>query len=100
MDTISPNELRDAEGLEAWDLVPAVIRRTYRTGSLAAGLAFANRIGDAADEANHHPEILITYPTVTITLTSHDADGLTDRDLSLARRIDRIAAQLDIGSED
>lgn len=100
METISPNELRAAEDLGGWDLVPAVIRRTYRTGSLAAGLAFANRVGEAADEANHHPDLLITYPTITVTLTSHDADGLTDRDLSLARRIDRIASQLDLSADD
>jgi 4a-hydroxytetrahydrobiopterin dehydratase len=41
-----------------------------------------------AEQVDHHPDILIQYDRVTLTLTSHDAQGLTERDLALARRID------------
>lgn len=99
MDTISPNELSTAQGLEGWEPVPAMIRRTYRTGSLSAGLDLAERIGEAADEANHHPDLEITYPSVTVTLTTHDAGGLTQLDLDLARTIDRIAADRGIEAD-
>lgn len=100
MDTISPEEFHRADGLAGWALIPAMIRRTYRTGSLSAGLEFARRIGTVADEANHHPDLTITYPSVEVSLTSHDADGLTDRDLALAREIDRIADELDLSVDD
>lgn len=98
MDTLTPDQVRDAEGLERWEVVPASIRLTYDTGSLADGLAFANRIGEIADEANHHPDLEITYPSVTVTLTTHDAGGITELDVDLARRIDEIARELGIGS--
>jgi 4a-hydroxytetrahydrobiopterin dehydratase len=45
-------------------------------------------VAAAAEAANHHPDMLIQYRQVTLTLTSHDAGGLTDRDFRLARRID------------
>jgi 4a-hydroxytetrahydrobiopterin dehydratase len=50
-------------------------------------MAFANRVAALAEEANHHPDILIEYDTVTLTLSSHDVGGLTERDFRLAARI-------------
>ena len=45
----------------------------------------------AAEEANHHPDITLTYPEVIVTLSSHDVGGITSRDLDLARTIERFA---------
>lgn len=57
------------------------------------------RIGAAADEANHHPNLTITYPRVHVLLTTHDAHGLTTRDVGLARTISAIAVELAITAE-
>jgi len=51
-------------------------------------IVFVNRIASIADHFNHHPDIDIRYATVTVTLTTHDAGGLTDRDLDVAEQID------------
>ena len=64
--------------------------------SFAAGIAFAVRIGEAADAANHHPDLTITYPSVAVSITTHDAGGLTDLDVDLARTISAIARDLDV----
>ena len=54
-------------------------------------MAFVNRVAEAANSANHHPDIhLEAYKTVRIVLTTHVADGLTDADVDLARRIDNL----------
>jgi 4a-hydroxytetrahydrobiopterin dehydratase len=50
-----------------------------------------NRVADLAEEANHHPDILISYNQVTFTLTTHDAGGITEKDFDLAQRIETIA---------
>jgi 4a-hydroxytetrahydrobiopterin dehydratase len=47
-----------------------------------------NRVAGLAEAMNHHPDILVNYSRVTLTLTSHDAGGLTDRDFRLAGQID------------
>ena len=50
-----------------------------------------NRIADAAEEANHHPDITVSYNKVTLALISHDSGGVTNRDLKMAARINEIA---------
>ena len=50
---------------------------------------WVNAVAEAATSADHHPDMLIAFNRVTLTLTSHDAGGLTERDFALARTIDR-----------
>lgn len=89
-----PDPMSDAEARErlaalaGWERDGATIRRVYRFDTYAAGVAFANHVAKLADAADHHPDILIGYRQVTLTLTSHDAGGLTNRDFELAARID------------
>ncbi|GAA1478079.1 VOC family protein [Nocardioides aestuarii] len=66
----------------------------FRTGDFVSGLAFATRVTEAAEEANHHPDLDLRYPHVDVDLMSHDVRGTTARDLRLARRISEIAAEL------
>lgn len=68
----------------------------FATGDFATGLELVDRIGASAEEANHHPDLTLTYPEVTVTLSSHDVGGLTSRDLDLARRAGEHAAALDV----
>jgi 4a-hydroxytetrahydrobiopterin dehydratase len=94
---LTADEVREAPGLEDWRHLLTGIRARFRTGDFATGLALVDRIGAAAEEANHHPDISLTYPEVIVTLSSHDVGGITTRDLDLARRISGFAA--DLGAE-
>ncbi|HEY7412490.1 MAG TPA: 4a-hydroxytetrahydrobiopterin dehydratase [Vicinamibacteria bacterium] len=77
--------------LPEWKRDGAWIRRTWTFPSFTDGIAFANRVAEAAEKADHHPDILIEYKKVTLSLTSHDSGGLTDRDFRLAARLDALA---------
>jgi 4a-hydroxytetrahydrobiopterin dehydratase len=82
-----------AAGLTDWRQVWSLLRARFRTGDFATGLALVDRIGAAAEEANHHPDVTLTYPEVLVTLSSHDVGGITSRDLDLARTISEYAAE-------
>ncbi|MCC6429092.1 MAG: 4a-hydroxytetrahydrobiopterin dehydratase [Phycisphaerales bacterium] len=71
-----------------WTNTGEAIQRTIQFPDFAAAMAFVNRIAAAAEQAQHHPDILIRYNKVTFTLSTHDAAGLTKRDFDFARRID------------
>ncbi len=63
--------------------------RDYEFKDFAAAMAFVNQVADAAEEANHHPDILVHgWNKVRLTLTTHSAGKLTDNDRALAERID------------
>lgn len=94
---LTATEVREAPGLEDWRHLLTGIRARFRTGDFATGLQLVDRIGAAAEEANHHPDISLTYPEVIVTLSSHDVGGITSRDLDLARKISGFAA--DLGAE-
>jgi 4a-hydroxytetrahydrobiopterin dehydratase len=74
--------------LPGWAREGRAIARTYRFPDFRAALAFVNRVGDLAERQNHHPDIAIHYSEVTLTLWSHDAGGVTERDFRLAAAID------------
>lgn len=75
-------------GLPGWERRGDSIRRDYRFADFAQALAFVNRVGTLAEEANHHPDIELRWGRVVVSLTTHDAGGISQRDLDLARRID------------
>jgi 4a-hydroxytetrahydrobiopterin dehydratase len=95
---LSATQVREA-GLAGWRQIHRRIKARFRTGDFATGLALVKKIGAAAEAANHHPDIQLTYSDVIVTLTSHDVRGITSRDLDLARRISRHAAELGIRSD-
>ncbi|MGP6174832.1 4a-hydroxytetrahydrobiopterin dehydratase [Corynebacterium sp. A21] len=90
---LSPAQIIDA-ALSGWHQVDDTIQATFKTGDFATGLRLVNLIGAAAEAANHHPDITLTYPTLAITLSSHDVGGLTSRDVDLARQINEYAEEL------
>ena len=98
-DTLTSTQVSESEGLEDWRVLLRSLHSSFKTGSMAKGLDFASRVGAAADEANHHPDLTVTYPRVHVLLTTHDADGLTQRDVDLARKISAIAKELGIAAE-
>lgn len=89
---LTHREIADA-GLADWRQVLGNLKARFKTGDFATGLALVDRIGAAAEEANHHPDISLTYPEVLVTLSSHDVGGITSRDLDLARMISGFAAE-------
>ncbi len=90
---LTHDQILDA-GIDDWRKVLNRLRARFRTGDFATGVALVDRIGAAADEADHHPDVSLTYPEVIVTLSSHDVGGITSRDIDLARRISGFAAEL------
>jgi 4a-hydroxytetrahydrobiopterin dehydratase len=76
--------------LPVWQLAGNNIERTIAFADFPAAIAFVNRIADAAEKANHHPDIDIRWNKVRLALSSHDAGGLTERDFKLAGVIDSL----------
>lgn len=74
--------------LPGWAREGRQIRRTYGFDSFPAAIAFVNRVAGLAELQDHHPDILIEYRRVTLTLSSHDEGGLTVRDLRFAEALD------------
>lgn len=79
-------ELRKLAG---WSLQGEAISKLYSWPSFPEAMTFVNRVADLAEEADHHPDILINYRRVTLSLATHSAGGITQKDLDLAEKIDR-----------
>ncbi len=63
--------------------------REWRFGDFAEAIEFVNRVAELAEEANHHPDILVHgWNKVRLMLTNHSAGGLTEADFALAKRLD------------
>ncbi|MEF8781201.1 MAG: 4a-hydroxytetrahydrobiopterin dehydratase [Haloferacaceae archaeon] len=73
---------------DGWAREGDEIVRVYEFGDYLDGVAFASDAGEIAEEEFHHPELTIRYGEVEIRLTSHDAGGITERDLALAELFD------------
>lgn len=77
--------------LPGWQRAGDVITRTVTLPSFPAALIFVCAVGHLAEQADHHPDLLIRYRQVTLTLSTHSAGGLTQRDIDLATAINAIA---------
>ena len=74
-----------------WTRAGSEITRTFTLSTFPAALIFAAAVGHLAERADHHPDILIQYRKVTLTLSTHSAGGLTEKDLALAGEINTLA---------
>ena len=74
-----------------WTYADQALHCTRSFPSYLDGLSFVQQVGVMAEEAEHHPDLLLRWRKVDVTLSSHDAGGVTSRDLDLARRIDAVA---------
>ncbi len=89
---LTDDELRAAlNELPGWRLAEGALRRTFEFADFSEAFAFMTRVAPLAEEANHHPDWSNSYNTVTIDLISHDVGTLTDRDIALAKAIQRVA---------
>ncbi|MCC6485260.1 MAG: 4a-hydroxytetrahydrobiopterin dehydratase [Armatimonadetes bacterium] len=76
--------------LEGGKLEDGAVVRTFEFPSFTEAIDFVCDVAEAAEEANHHPDIDVRYNRVRLSLTTHDAGGITDKDLTLAQAIDEL----------
>lgn len=77
-------------GLPGWSRRGEVLTRTYTLRNFPEVIAFVGRIAEEAERMNHHPDLDIRYNKLTCTLSTHDAGGITTRDLELAAAIEKL----------
>ena len=86
--------------LPGWALLDNKIEREYQFRSYVEGFDFANKIGHIAEEQDHHPDILIGWRRVKLTLTTHSIKGLSENDFIMAAKADReYASRTDSSAE-
>lgn len=97
MTTLTAQQVID-EGLSDWRILVRTLQTCFETGSFAVGADLVARITSVAEQLNHHPDVVLRYPNVLVTTTSHDVGGLTERDIALARRISQVAAEMGLAA--
>ena len=98
-DAISASEASEALGPLGWVVDGDAVRARFRTGSFTAGVELIEAIAELAEEANHHPDVDLRFPSVTVHLSSHDIGGISRRDVLLGQQISAAARELDIEVE-
>lgn len=85
------SEIRDnLQMLNAWELEANTLKKVFTFRDFTAAFGFMTQVAIHADKLNHHPDWENTYNRVSITLSTHEAGGLTLKDFELAKRIDTI----------
>lgn len=92
--TLKEEEIRRrlAVELPTWRLEKGRIERVFRTGGWKASLMVVNAVAHLAEAAWHHPEVCLSYRTVTVSLVTRKSHGITERDFALARKIEEVIA--------
>src|ERR1700694_2187475 len=94
MPKLSQSEVeRRMKTISGWTLDGHSIRKQYTFAGFLEAVAFVNRLAPEAEAADHHPDILINYKSVTLTYSKHSAGGLTDKDFARAATADRLAGK-------
>ena len=89
---LSDTQIQQAlQQLPGWRTKGNAIERVFPFAGFVQAMEFVNHIAEAAEAVNHHPDILINYNKVTLTLVSHDSGGVTQRDIKMAARINDLA---------
>jgi 4a-hydroxytetrahydrobiopterin dehydratase len=94
MGLLTSDEIVEAlAGMPGWERQGDAISRQFSfDGGFMGSVGFVNRLAEAAEAADHHPDIAISWNRVTVTLSTHSAGGITDKDVALARQADQLAA--------
>ena len=89
MPKLSDAELQKAVGaLPGWSLADGMLKKTFQHPSFPEAIVFVNAVAQLAEVANHHPDIDIRYSNITLGLVTHDAGGITEKDVALAREVE------------
>jgi 4a-hydroxytetrahydrobiopterin dehydratase len=98
-ESITAQQFHDADGVEDWRVLFEGACTHFRTKAFSKGVALVDAIGALADAANHHPDVDLRYGGVTVRLRTHEVNGLSERDVALARQISRAARDLGISAD-
>jgi 4a-hydroxytetrahydrobiopterin dehydratase len=90
MDRLNPKDV--AQELPGWTGGDDFITKVFKFGDFAEAFAFMTRIAIIAEKMDHHPEWFNVYNRVDVTLTTHDAGGVTQKDVTLAEAMEKAAA--------
>jgi 4a-hydroxytetrahydrobiopterin dehydratase len=100
VEQITAEQFTAAEGVEDWQVLDSgQVGSVFQTGSFNKGVDLVVRIGELADAANHHPDVDLRYPSVTVRVSTHEVGGLSERDVALAREISAAARELGIEAD-
>ena len=77
--------------IKGWKLRDNRIEKVYRFKQYMDGIAFVDKLAELAEKEEHHPDIEIIYTTVTVALTTHDAGGITNYDIRMAKKINQLS---------
>ena len=97
MSTLSKSKLTAAELKErladfpGWSIENSMLCKQFEFPTYSAGVVFVSGAAVFAEQLDHHPDILLTYRKAKISLSTHDADGITEFDFELAKRIETLA---------
>jgi 4a-hydroxytetrahydrobiopterin dehydratase len=92
MGTLDDSEIESRLAqLSGWDRSGDAIRKEFKRGDFAGSVEFVRALTEPAEEMGHHPDLEISWDTVTVTITTHSEGGLTANDFELATRIDDLA---------
>lgn len=95
MAKLSESDLQSAlAGLSGWELLDGKLHREYKFSDFIHAFGFMTTAALAIEKMNHHPEWCNVYNRVTVDLTTHDAAGITAKDITLAKLLDSTAAKL------
>ena len=78
---------------EGWNEVRGALQRGFRFADFQEAIAFVNRLAEAAEEANHHPDIAISWNAVTVRWWTHVKHAITERDIEMAARTNELAGK-------
>jgi 4a-hydroxytetrahydrobiopterin dehydratase len=79
--------------LDGWERAGGALRRSIKFGAFLDGIDAVRRVGEKAEEKDHHPDIDIRWRTVTFALVTHSEGGITDKDVDMAKEINAIVGQ-------
>lgn len=95
MSELTPQQINESlDKLRKWCKHPAAIQKEYVFRDFPTAMTFVNRVAEVAEKAWHHPDLDIRWNKVRVTLTTHDAGGLTSKDFELATACDALAEGL------
>ncbi|MGE5446250.1 MAG: 4a-hydroxytetrahydrobiopterin dehydratase [Ignavibacteriales bacterium] len=94
MAVLSEEEVKEKlKSLKGWQLKGREIHKVYTYKTFKDAINFMHKVADLAERANHHPDFLIQYNMVTLTLSTHSEGGVTDSDIKLARQIEEVLSR-------
>jgi 4a-hydroxytetrahydrobiopterin dehydratase len=91
--SLTPTEIKEKiAAIPEWKQKDQTLTRTFEFKNFVEAIAFVDQLVEPAEAAKHHPDIAISYNKVTLSLTSHEAGGITQADFDLAQTISELAS--------